>query len=96
MCDLEERLSLRLCLLELGGFVKLFHMGLERLRGFLSELVPHKGRCDYWAVRPALKGAIVRRLNSLSCGAQVSRTSPDEYYTRSTHRERIRSLRAGL
>jgi len=45
--------------------------------------VPHKSRCDYWAVRPTLKGAIVRRLDGLSCDAQVSQTKLDKYYTNS-------------
>lgn len=30
-------------------------------------IVPHKSNCEYWAVRPALKRAIIGRLDSLSC-----------------------------
>lgn len=40
----------------------------------MSELVPHKGYCDYWAVRPTLEGAIVGRLDGLSCSATLDKT----------------------
>jgi hypothetical protein len=33
----------------------------------MSEIVPHKSNCKYWAVRPALKRAIIGRFDSLSC-----------------------------
>ena len=37
MCNVEERLRSLRRRLELGGIVELFHMGLERLRGFCQS-----------------------------------------------------------
>jgi hypothetical protein len=60
-------------------------------RWVVSELVPHGSRWDYRAVRPALEGAIVRRLDGLSC-SEVRQTSWDMQHVKA-HQGRIGILR---
>ena len=50
-------------------------MRLERLRGSSQNWYRKKVICDYWAVRPALKRAIVGRLDSLGCN-RIRETAP--------------------
>jgi hypothetical protein len=60
----------------------------------MSEIVPHTSNCEYWAVRPALKRAIIGRLDSLSCNG-VRETTRYISYIYSTHQAHIDIPRVG-